>query len=143
MKQKPINLLPRLSEKTYSLSSQGVYVVDVNNKVNSLTIKETIEEQFKVKVKSVRVVNVKGKARRTISDKGRRVIKGTDQDYKKAYISLMKGESLPFFNAIEEEENQAEKVQEEMAKQLEKQDKKNKGRLALRPKKLARNKEKE
>ena len=119
-------ILPRLTEKTYQLSNDRVYVVSVNNSTNRLMIKQAIENQFTVKVNKVNIVNVKGKAKRTISKNGRRVSKGQTSDFKKAYVTLAEGNSLPFFSVIEEEEKQAEKVQKEVLKQQEKEDKKRK-----------------
>ncbi len=130
-----LTLLPRLSEKTYKLSESNVYVVDVDKHASSQSIKLALESQFEIKVKNLRIVNVKGKAKRTISNNGKKVNSGKDNDYKKAYITLVEGNTLPFFNAIEEEEKQAEKTQEEFAKQLEKEDKKKKSHSPLRSRK--------
>ena len=120
---KSTTLLPVLSEKTYGQSEKGVYVVRVNKTINKTSVKRAIESQFDVKVASVNIVNVKGKAKRTISKNGRRVARGRDNDTRKAYVTLQSGHSLPFFSAIEEEEKQSEKLQEEMAKQIEKEEK--------------------
>jgi large subunit ribosomal protein L23 len=116
----PIDLQPRLSEKSYALSNNRVYVVGVDSSVNKQTLKQAVEEQFKVKVLNVNMTITKGKPKRTISAKGRRLARGRNADLKKAYITLAEGNSLPFFAAIEEEEKQAEKVQTELAKQQEK-----------------------
>lgn len=116
-----IELIPRLSEKTYGLSEKGVYVVDVPKNANKLELKLAIESKFEVNVVSVNVVNVKGKAKRTISKKGRAVSNGRDKDVKKAYFTLAEGQSLPFFAAVEEEEERAEKLQAEISKQQEKE----------------------
>lgn len=120
---KSIHLLPRLSEKTYGLSNSRVYVVDVNRTTNKLTVKKAIEIQFDVKVTNVNITNIGGKAKRNISKNGRRISPGRDNDIKKAYVTLAEGYSLPFFNAIEEEEKQAEKVQDEITKQKDKETK--------------------
>lgn len=114
---KNISLLPRLSEKTYGLSERRVYVLDVPKNSNKLIIKQAVESQFDVKVSHVNIANISGKAKRTVSKNGRRVAKGRDSDVKKAYVTLSDGFSLPFFQAIEEEEKQTEKLQQEFEKQ--------------------------
>jgi hypothetical protein len=65
---------------------------------------------------------------------------GRRSDLKKAYITLAEGHSLPFFNAIEEEEQKEQAVQEKVdkaaAKQAEKTAKESKPRRGFRlPKK--------
>ena len=120
---KSLNVLPRLSEKGYTLSHDNVYVVDVDSTLNKSDVKRAIESQFAVKVVKINILNAKGKAKRTISKQGRKVAYGRDVDVKKAYVSLAEGNSLPFFEAIEEEEKKAEEVQAKVAKEIEKQDK--------------------
>jgi large subunit ribosomal protein L23 len=120
----PIEIMPRLSEKTYALSNNRVYAVNVERSVSKQALKEAMEVQFKVKVLSVNTANIKGKSKRSISNKGRSVAKGRNSDIKKAYITLAEGSTLPFFAAIEEEEKQAEKVQAELTKQQAKEAKK-------------------
>ncbi len=112
---------PRLSEKTYTLSETGVYVVDVPINSTKQEIKRNVESRFDVKVSNVNVVKVKGKSKRTISKGGRRVSPGRNSDFKKAYLTLSDGQTLPFFEAVEEEEERAEKIQAEYAKQQEKE----------------------
>lgn len=121
--EKTIQLLPRLSEKTYSLSNSRVYVVNVPRGINKLSVKKAMEVQFDVKVSSVNLTNIPGKVKRSISKNGRRSSKGRDNDVRKAYVTLREGHSLPFFEAIEEEEQQSAKIQEEMAKKIEKDEK--------------------
>jgi large subunit ribosomal protein L23 len=116
MDKTKINLLPRLSEKTYTLSNSQVYVVDVPKSANKHDVKRAIETQFSVKVAKVNMTVIPGKSKRTVSRGGRRVANGKNSDIKKAYITLIEGNKLPFFEAIEEEEKQAQKVQEEITK---------------------------
>jgi len=120
---KSIYLQPRLSEKTYGLSNSRVYVVDVQKSINKVTIKRAMESQFNVVVTKINMTNIPGKNKRNISKKGRRVSQGKDNDIKKAYITLAEGSSLPFFNAIEEEEKKAEKIQQEIEKEQTKENK--------------------
>jgi large subunit ribosomal protein L23 len=120
---KTIALKPRLSEKTYGLSENRVYVVDVPKDVNKHTIARAAEAQFEVKVAKVNTTNVKGKTKRVISISGKRAAGGTGRrsDIKKAYITLAEGHSLPFFAAVEEEEQKEEALQEKVDKAAAKQ----------------------
>lgn len=120
-------LKPRLSEKTYAQAANpagSVYVFDVPTDANKHTVAESVEAQFETEVVSVRIVNVKGKAKRSVSKGGRRVAKGTNSDRKKAYVTLAKGKSLPFFAAIEEAEEKQEKAAEVVDKKAAKEAKK-------------------
>ena len=103
---------PRLSEKTYALSAEKhVYVFDVEGSANKHTVKQSVETQFETEVVNVRILNQKGKAKRSVSKGGRRVAKGFNSDRKKAYVTLAEGKSLPFFAAVEEAEQKQEKVE--------------------------------
>jgi large subunit ribosomal protein L23 len=123
---KTITLRPRLSEKTYELSEQRVYVVAVPADVNKHSVARAIEAQFEVKVAKVNILNVQGKRKRIISITGKRMknTSGKRSDMKKAYVTLAEGHSLPFFAAIEEEEAKEKSTQEKMDKAIEKQAKK-------------------
>jgi len=120
---KSITLRPRLSEKTYGLSESRVYVVEVPKDTNKHTVARAVEAQFEVKVVKVNIVNVKGKAKRTMSLTGKRSLnsEGKRSDFKKAYVTLAEGNSLPFFAAVEEEEQKEEKLQKQMDKAVAKQ----------------------
>jgi large subunit ribosomal protein L23 len=120
---KSIALKPRLNEKTYGLASSRVYVFDVDRSVNRHNIARAVESQFEVKVVKVNTANIPGKSKRVISLSGKRV-KGSDgsrNDFKKAYVTLAEGQGLPFFDAIEEEEQQEQAAQEKFDKAAAKQ----------------------
>jgi large subunit ribosomal protein L23 len=126
---KSIVLKPRLTEKTHGLSQKNVYVVDVEKDVNKHSVARAVEAQFEVKVASVNITNIQGKAKRTISLMGKRMRNqnGVRNDIKKAYVTLKEGYSLPFFDAVEEADEKETKLQEKIdkaaAKQAEKADK--------------------
>ncbi len=104
---KVLVLKPRVSEKAYGLSQQqGTYVFDVPKDANKQTIAQAVAVQFGVTVQTVNIVNLKGKAKRTVR-KGGRPIMGRQQDTKKAYVLLKEGDSLPFFAAQEEDKKPA------------------------------------
>jgi large subunit ribosomal protein L23 len=120
---KTIALRPRLNEKTYGLAASRVYVFDVDRGVNKHGIARAVEAQFDVKVISVNTTNIAGKAKRIVSITGKRMknAEGSRSDIKKAYVTLAEGNSLPFFNAIEEEEQKEQEVQEKVDKAAAKQ----------------------
>ncbi len=120
---KSLILRPRLSEKTYNLSENRVYVVDVPGNANKHSIARAIESQFEVKVDKVNTTVIKGKSKRIISASGKRVknTQGRRSDIKKAYVTLSEGHSLPFFAAIEEEEQKEQAAQEKIDKAVAKQ----------------------
>jgi large subunit ribosomal protein L23 len=123
---KTITLRPRLSEKTYGLSEQRVYVVAVPDSVNKHSVARAVEAQFEVKVAKVNILNVRGKSKRVVSITGKRMknANGKRSDMKKAYVTLVEGHSLPFFAAIEEEEAKEKATQQKVDKAVEKQAKK-------------------
>lgn len=114
---KNITLIPRISEKAYDLSqSRNTYVFDVPNDVNKQTISEIVKEQYEVAVDTVRTSNVKGKSKITYINKRGKHVKGTRSNYKKAYVTLVKGASLQIFAAEEKAENKAKKAAEKAEK---------------------------
>lgn len=119
-----IVLRPRMSEKAYGVSQlRNTYVFDVDGDANKHTVARAVSEQYSVGVTDVRVVNVKGKVKRTIR-KGGRPTMGRQSDTKKAYVTLKSGDTLPIFAAIEEAEAKEAKVTEKIEKAAAKVEKK-------------------
>ena len=118
-----IVLKPRVSEKAYGLSGKdnksNVYVFDVDGANNKHSVARAIEAQYDVTVASVNVVNVKGKAKRTVR-KGGRPVAGRTSDVKKAYVTLKAGQSLAIFAAIDEAAEKEAKQSETLSKAAEK-----------------------
>lgn len=89
-KEKAYNVIlkPVVTEKSTTLSenNQIVFLVYINS--NKIEIKKSIELIYGVKVISVNVIRVKGKTKIFKGKVGRR------SDYKKAIISLPKGQSI-------------------------------------------------
>jgi large subunit ribosomal protein L23 len=115
-------LKPRLSEKAYATSqATNTFALDVPTDLNKHEIAAAVEKQFDVTVKSVRVINRKGKTKRVMNTNGKRYTnrQGTQSDIKKAYVTLQAGSHLPFFEAEEVEAKEAAKT-EEKAKKAEK-----------------------
>ncbi len=82
---------PVVSEKSAMAGEKGNQVVfKVATDASKLEIKAAVQALFDVKVESVRVMNVKGKTRRTRFGVGRR------SDWKKAYVRLEQGQDIDF-----------------------------------------------
>ena len=83
---------PHVTEKT-SLGSDvtNTVAIVVDRDANKIEIKQAVEALFKVKVADVRTVNVSGKVKRFGRNFGKR------SNWKKAYVSLQKGQSIDFF----------------------------------------------
>jgi len=120
---KAIALKPRLNEKTYGLAASRVYVFDVDRSVNKHSIARAVEDQFEVKVTEVNTANMHGKSKRTINITGKRMknAEGRRPDFKKAYVTLAEGHALPFFDAIDEEDQKEQATQEKFDKVAAKQ----------------------
>ena len=77
-----------VTEKATKLSEFNKVVFEVNYKSNKNEIKGAIEKLFSVKVKSVNIVNIKGKVKRFKGVLGKR------NDIKKAIITLQEGNTI-------------------------------------------------
>jgi len=82
---------PHITEKASMSAGAATQVVfKVATDASKLEVKKAVEQLFEVQVDGVRVVNVKGKARRT------RTGIGTRSDWKKAYVRLAEGQDIDF-----------------------------------------------
>lgn len=124
-----LTLKPRMSEKTYASSlATNTFVFMVPKSANKVEVATAVESQFSVSVTNVRTVVVKGKKARSIRlGKYRKNVMGQRPDYKKAYVTLKAGDSIPVFAAIEEanaaEAKAAEKAEKKAAKAAKKESK--------------------
>ncbi len=83
---------PLITEKSTRQKEKGnqiVFVVDP--RANKIQVRQAVEKLFKVKVKAVRTLNLKGKRKRM----GR--FFGWQSDWKKAIVTLKEGERIEFF----------------------------------------------
>ena len=89
-KEKAFNVIlkPVVTEKSTILSENNQIVFLVNLNSNKIDIKKSIELIYKVKVNSVNIIRVKGKTKVFKGKVGKR------SNYKKAIISLSKGQSI-------------------------------------------------
>jgi large subunit ribosomal protein L23 len=83
---------PLITEKSTRQKEKGnqiVFVVDP--RANKIQVRQAVEKLFKVKVKAVHTLNLKGKRKRM----GR--FFGWQSDWKKAIVTLKEGERIEFF----------------------------------------------
>ena len=80
----------RLTEKSNKLSSNyGQYTFDVFSSATKYTVREDIEQTFKVSVTRVNIINRKGKPK-----KSRRGQPITTSDSKRAIVTLKQGDKI-------------------------------------------------
>ena len=79
---------PLITEKTTNGSEHSQVTFRVSKDATKPEIKQAIEGLFKVKVKAVNTLTVKGKVKRTRGRPGRR------SDVKKAIVTLAEGHSI-------------------------------------------------
>ncbi len=91
-------IVPYITEKSMHLASHGWYSFIVDIKDNKPKIKDAIEKEFKVTVVSVKTNLVKGKSKRT----GKKRIEVAGSKWKKAVVSLKKGEKIDVFEFNEQ-----------------------------------------
>lgn len=82
---------PVISEKSVHLGNANKYIFKVDPRANIATVKTAVEDMFKVKVKSINIMRIKGKPKQF----GRMKVKRKDE--KKAIVTLMTGQSIKLF----------------------------------------------
>lgn len=81
---------PLVTEKSNLGPMDGQYTFVVDKRATKSQIKRAVEERFNVNVTSVNTANFSGKARsRNWRSSGKR------PDWKKAYVTLAEGETIP------------------------------------------------
>ncbi|MBL9189507.1 MAG: 50S ribosomal protein L23 [Opitutaceae bacterium] len=88
----PVKILKhlRLSEKSSKLSAElGQYTFEVDIKAEKGQIAHAVEETFKVTVRRVNTMIIRGKNKR-----GRSGLPGVTSDYKKAIVTLKAGDKI-------------------------------------------------
>ena len=89
---KPI-VTEKMTQKTETLNDYGFVV---NSKANKIEIKKAVENNYSVKVLSVRTMIYRGKEKSRFTKTG--VIKGKTNSFKKAIVRLEKDNSIDFYN---------------------------------------------
>ena len=90
---------PIITEKMSKLWEKlGHYGFIVDDKANKVQIRQAIEKMYNVTVEKVNTMRVPGKMRMRYTKSG--MSKGSTGSYKKAIITLKKGETIDFYSNI-------------------------------------------
>ena len=91
----PHNVLirPVVSEKSYMLMDNNVYVFVVDPSATKIDVRHAVEQAFNVRVDSVNTLNRKGKAKRNRKNNSL----GHRPDTKRAIVTLHEGDSIDLF----------------------------------------------
>lgn len=91
-----ILIKPLVTEKMTNLTAdKGQYGFIVSTDANKIEIKKAIEKKFNVHVINIRTMNYLGKTKTQFRKSGRFI--GKTSKYKKAIITLKKGETIELF----------------------------------------------
>ena len=82
---------PIITERTSALMELGQYTFEVLPKANKIEIRKAVEEVFNVKGVRVNTIQVRSKPKRMGAYMGR------SRSWKKAIVTLAKGEKIAFF----------------------------------------------
>ena len=85
---------PLITEKAANLGSLNQYAFIVSNSANKIEVAKAIFEVYGVKPEKVNIIKVKGK----VINRGK--ISGKRKDFKKALVSLKKGESISIYEGV-------------------------------------------
>ena len=85
---------PLITEKSTELRDTNVIAFEVDLHANKIQIKKAVESIFNVKVDTVRTLRVHGKPKRMGRYAGHR------PDWKKAVVTLKKGQSIELFEQL-------------------------------------------
>lgn len=96
---KTILIKPIITEKAELLSeNMGQYSFVVDSSANKIEIRKAIESMYNVNVASVNTANMPGKAKVRNTRTG--LQRGRISGFKKAVVTLAKGEEIDFFGDI-------------------------------------------
>jgi large subunit ribosomal protein L23 len=94
-----MQIKPIITEKSLTNASRGIFTFRVSLDFNKYDIKALIEKIFSVNVENVRTINMPGKKYRL----GKRWMFGLKNDWKKAIVTLKKGQRIDLFEVPTEE----------------------------------------
>jgi large subunit ribosomal protein L23 len=100
---KNILIKPLVTEKSETMAKLGQYVFKVAKDANKIQIQKAVEDMFNVAVTAVNTAVLPGKTKTRQSKSS--VMRGQKPSFKKAYVTLAKGEKLEFFGSADEEVN--------------------------------------
>jgi len=85
---------PVVSEKSAYLSEENKYVFRIANEMNKVEVKKAIRQMYGVEPLNVNIIRVSGRA------KYFRRIAGRTQDWKKAIVTLKKGDKIEVYEGV-------------------------------------------
>ena len=95
-----IIIKPIITEKMTKINEKDAtrcgFIVD--RRANKIEIKKAVEDLYNVKVSSINTINYSGKRKTRYTKAG--FIQGRTVAYKKAMVTLVKGETIDFFSNI-------------------------------------------
>jgi large subunit ribosomal protein L23 len=91
---KPV-ITEKMTQKGEKLNQYGFIV---HKDANKLQIKKAVEELYGVDVTNVNTVNYSGKIKTRFTKSG--ILSGRTKSYKKAIVTLAKGETIDFYSNI-------------------------------------------
>ena len=90
---------PVITEKMTAITEKlNRYAFIVDKRSNKLQIKQAVQDLYGVQVESVNTINYEGKLKSRYTKTG--VISGRRDAFKKAIVTLAKGETIDFFSNI-------------------------------------------
>ena len=90
---------PIITEKMTKLGEKlNRYGFVVDRKANKLQVKSAVEKMYGVTVKAVNTMVIPGKNRTRFTKTG--ITKGQKSAYKKAIVTLSKGETIDFYSNV-------------------------------------------
>jgi large subunit ribosomal protein L23 len=90
---------PLITEKMTKISEKlNRYGFIVDERANKVEIKKAVEKMYNVTVESVNTINVASKRKQRYTKTG--FVSGSTGTYKKAVVTLKKGESIDFYSNI-------------------------------------------
>jgi large subunit ribosomal protein L23 len=85
---------PLITEKAANLASLNQYAFVVSASANKIDVAKAVFEVYGVKPEKVNIIKVKGK----VVNRGR--VTGKRKDFKKALVSLKKGDSISIYEGV-------------------------------------------
>lgn len=90
---------PVITEKMTAITEKlNRYAFIVDKRANKLQIKQAVQDLYGVQVESVNTINYEGKLKSRYTKTG--IISGRRDAFKKAIVTLAKGETIDFFSNI-------------------------------------------
>lgn len=89
---------PLVTEKASSQNENGVYGFVVDKNANKIEIKKAVEKMYGVTVEKVRTMVYAGKPKSRYTKT--KVVTGRTSSYKKALVTVAKGEIIDFYSGI-------------------------------------------